>query len=189
MEGYGESGLIALGVAVVFLAIVFVGVATALGGGKKDKANPVAAYRLKQLLSAAERSFYGILVDAVGKDGAVLTKVRVADVLTPKNLKGAARQRAFNAISAKHFDFVICDPATLTVKAAVELDDASHGREKNKKRDEFLNRACASAGLPLVRVPAARGYAVSGIRDRVLPFLVNVERAPPSLGDIDDVRI
>lgn len=131
-----------------------------------------ASYRRVWLLSKAERSFYGVLVEAVGQKGLVFAKVRVADVLAPRGLRGGPWQRAFNAISAKHFDFVVCDPGNCFVKLAIELDDASHDNPKRQQRDAFLDRATASAGLPLVRLKAARGYQLLELRERLEGYLV-----------------
>lgn len=126
-------------------------------------------YRLGDpLLSKAERSFYGVLVQALGAEAVVFTKVRVADVLSPaKGLNRSERQQAQNRINAKHFDFVICEPTDCTVRAVVELDDASHGRAKTQERDAFLNAACAAAGLPFLRVRAAKAYVLAELRQQL----------------------
>jgi len=133
-------------------------------------------YRRKPyLLSKAGRSFYGVLAQAVGDKALIFSKVRVADVLAPqKGLNRANWQRAFNQISAKHFDFLLCDPQDCAVKRAIELDDASHGSAKRQKRDAFLEQACESAGLPLLRIRAARGYGVVDIRQQVEAMLFPV---------------
>lgn len=135
-------------------------------------------YRRKPyLLSKAERSFYGVLTQAVGDKALIFSKVRVADVLAPqKGLNRANWQRAFNQISAKHLDFLLCDPQDCAVKLAIELDDASHGSAKRQKRDAFLEQACESAGLPLVRIKAARGYGVVDIRQQVEAMLFPVQQ-------------
>lgn len=71
-----------------------------------------AAYRQKEFLSSAERSFLGVLNQAADDDWGVFAKMRIADVLTPaKGMSRSRWQSAFNAISAKHFDFLLCDPA------------------------------------------------------------------------------
>jgi len=126
-------------------------------------------YRRKPyLLSKAERSFYGVLTQTVGGKALIFSKVRVADVLAPqKSLNRSNWQQAFNKISAKHLDFLLCDPQDCAVKLAIELDDASHGSAKRQKRDAFLERACESAGLPLLRIRAARGYGVADLRQQV----------------------
>ena len=80
------------------------------------------SYKLRdKFLSPAERSFYGVLEQAVSDRLKIHAKVRVADVIQP-NSPGdrSSWQKAFNKISAKHFDYVLCDPATLEVKAALE---------------------------------------------------------------------
>jgi|TARA_R110001592_G_scaffold229914_1_gene486591 very-short-patch-repair endonuclease len=152
-----------LAVIVIVGIVLFVALA-------KSKAGPSEfPYQLsKYLLSKAERSFYGVLVQAIGKTGLVFSKIRVADVITPK--KGLNRsdwQRAFNAVSSKHFDFLVCDPTDCSIKLAIELDDASHSTAKSQKRDSLLNGACESAGLPLLRIKAAKEYVVAEIQRQV----------------------
>lgn len=149
----------------VLLAIA-IGVVLILAQQKRAGGGASAfGYRRKPyLLSKAERSFYGVLTQAVGDKALIFSKVRVADVLAPqKGLNRSNWQQAFNKISAKHVDFLLCDPHDCAVKLAIELDDASHGSAKRQKRDAFLERACESAGLPLMRIRAARGYGVAEI--------------------------
>ena len=78
-------------------------------------------------------------------------------------------QKAFNRISSKHFDYVICAPDTLSVLAAIELDDKSHSKGKRADRDRFLERACSAAGLPLHRFKAAATYKISQVRGVLFP--------------------
>lgn len=132
--------------------------------------------RLESLFTPAERSFYGVLKQTINEKVEVFAKVRVADVITPKKggVKGAW-QTAFNKISAKHFDFVICNKNDLSFICAVELDDASHNTAKTKKRDAFLENACGSAHFPLIRVPAKASYNVDEIRDLLKEYLPVME--------------
>lgn len=154
---------------VLIAIIVIVGVVVLLGLAKRSGTSREFPYQsTKYLLSKAERSFYGVLVQAVGTEALVFSKVRVADVLSPrKGLGRADWQRAFNAVSAKHFDFLICDPQDCSVKVAVELDDSSHGSARGQKRDRFLNGACESAGLPLLRVKASKSYVLADIKQQI----------------------
>jgi len=118
------------------------------------------------LFSPAERSFFGILSQATEGQAVVFGKVRVADVLRPSKGMGRSNwQKAFNRISSKHFDYVICAPETLSVLAAIELDDKSHSKGKRQDRDRFLESACSAAGLPLHRFKAAATYNISQVRD------------------------
>lgn len=122
------------------------------------KRNPV-------LFSPAERSFLGVLEQAVGDKYRVFGKVRVADVASVKPMSDRrAWQRAFNKISAKHFDFVICGIDDLEIVAAVELDDKSHRNRQRQDRDVFLAGLCEAINLPLVRVPAQRAYSLADLR-------------------------
>jgi hypothetical protein len=95
--------------------------------------------KLDALFTPAERSFLGVLNQAVGENAQIFGKVRVADVIAPK--KGIPRsdwQKAFNKISGKHFDFLLCDNNDLSVLCAIELNDSSHNSKKRKDRDTFL---------------------------------------------------
>nr|WP_242024846.1 DUF2726 domain-containing protein [Leptolyngbya sp. FACHB-60] len=127
----------------------------------QNRADAAQAYHYscqKCLFTQAETTFYHALQKATQSQYLVFGKVRVADVLKPQTDNRGDWQRAFNKISAKHFDFVLCDPASLKVLAAVELDDSSHQRVDRVKRDDFLNQAVKSAGLPLIRFPVQTAY-------------------------------
>ncbi|MGB7316106.1 MAG: DUF2726 domain-containing protein [Nodosilinea sp.] len=140
-----------------------------------DKASDTAqtyAYSCqKSLFTRAEISFYRALQEATTEQYQVLGKVRVADVLKPQTENRGDWQRAFNKISAKHFDFVLCDRDRLKVLAAVELDDSSHQRVDRVKRDDFLNQAVKSAGLPLIRFPVQTAYEQEAIQHHIAQAL------------------
>jgi len=122
------------------------------------------------LLSPAEATFHRVLVEAAAGRWAVLPKVRVADVITPRGREGSPRWwAAFRPIAAKHLDFVLADARTWQPVAAIELDDASHRRRDRRTRDRLLNRAMAQAGVPLIRVAAAgrRGYHREALRTEI----------------------
>lgn len=120
------------------------------------------------LLTPAERSFLGVLEQAVAGRYRVQAQVRLADLMTVRaGLAPARRTTAQNRINGKHADFVLCDPATLAILAAIELDDASHQKVARQARDRFLEGACAAAGLPLLRVEARAAYGVGELRARI----------------------
>jgi ssDNA-binding Zn-finger/Zn-ribbon topoisomerase 1 len=149
------------------------------------------------LFSPAERSFLGVLDQAVGADFRVFGKVRVADVVnvakgTPKSLW----QRAFNRISAKHFDYLLCRPTDLKPVCAIELNDQSHAKDERKGRDKFLEGVCASAGFPLVFLPARHAYTVTEICDQIAFAMGRVsiqkepseQRSEPSINEVANLR-
>jgi len=124
------------------------------------------------LFSPAERSFFGVLEQAVGVDAKIFGKIRVADVMTPrKGLSRSEWQKAFNKIAAKHFDFLLCSNDDLSVICAIELDDSSHKSIKRQERDDFLRGACEAASIPLIQIPAKAGYVISDIRQLLAPHL------------------
>lgn len=124
-----------------------------------------ANYSLRgSLFTPAERSFLGVLESVVGNNNRVYGKVRIADVIKVKSSSSKSWQSHFNRISAKHFDFVVCDASTMRFICAVELDDKTHGKQKRAARDEFVISVCAKSGLPLLRVQARSGYSVSDVK-------------------------
>lgn len=130
------------------------------GGGRAG--HPYVAS--PNLFTANERLFLTALEGAAGAYR-VFGKVRVADLIeVRKGLSQSERQRAFNRISQKHLDFVLCRPGDLSVFCAVELDDSSHERARRRSRDAFLEGALAAAGLLLLRVPSRRSYDVAELR-------------------------
>ncbi len=141
---------------------------------QKQEERPTSyQYRKRDFLfSPAERSFLGVLMQSVGDNTQVFGKVRVADVITPQ--KGMSRsdwQKAFNKISGKHFDFLLCDKNDLSILCAIELNDSSHDSLKRKDRDKFLDSACRSANIPLIKVPVQATYSIHKIRQLIASYI------------------
>ncbi|MEW6994864.1 DUF2726 domain-containing protein [Colwelliaceae bacterium MEBiC 14330] len=131
------------------------------------------------IFTPAERSFYGVLSLACESQAVIFGKVRIADILKPiKGLNRSEWQTAFNKISAKHFDFVLCDPNDLSVIAVIELDDKSHSQKKQMKRDEFVELACETAHLKLYRFKALATYTVKEIKNEIFQITHEVELTP-----------
>ncbi len=159
----------------VFLKIVKLFLSFLEGGeaGFKIKNKEIVPYiKKKSVFTVAERSFYGVLKEVVGENADIFAKIRVADIITPnKKLERSDWQKAFNKISGKHFDFVICDKNTLSVLCVIELNDSSHNSAKRAKRDEFLDFVCRSAGIPLLFLKARSGYSPNELRQALTPYI------------------
>jgi hypothetical protein len=157
--------------AVVIVATVMV--VLAKRSQKSGPASPAFPYqKAAGLFSPAERSFLGVLHQAVGGKAAIFGKVRVADVVKPlAGLNDSDRQKAFNRISNKHFDFLLCDKENLAVICAIELDDGSQASSSRVQRDEFLKNVCEAAGVPLVQGPVKSGYVIGNVRRIMAPRL------------------
>lgn len=150
-------------VLILVVVVIVVAALVAVAGKKVGIGSKVGFpyVRAKALFSPAERSFVGVLDQAVGPEHRVFGKIRVADLASVKpGLGASARQGAFNRIAAKHVDFVVCRASDLSVICAVELNDSSHLSKRVQARDKLLTNVCAAIGLPLIQVPAKRAYSV-----------------------------
>jgi hypothetical protein len=160
----------------IMAAIVIVASAMFLLARRFEKRKPTEGalpyQKAQALFSAAERSFLGVLQQAVGRNAIIFGKVRVADVVEPKaGLSRSARQKAFNKISAKHFDFLLCNKENLSVICAIELNDGSHQSKRRQERDEFLKEVCGAADVPLIQPPAKTGYVIDEVKQLIAPYL------------------
>jgi hypothetical protein len=158
-------GLLPLIVILIVFGIAAVVFKAFIGGNKGD----VEDYPYEKepaLFTPAERSFLGVLEQAVDSKSRIMGKVRLADVVKVK--KGdnkSAWQKAFNRIQSKHVDFVACDTATLGFKFVVELDDKSHSQSQRQDRDEFIDKALAAAKIPVFHFEAKRTYTIQDIQN------------------------
>lgn len=117
------------------------------------------------LLTKAEKFFFFALEQACGSQYRVFIKVRIADLITVKR-DGRSKGTivALNRIAAKHVDYVLADPQSLNPVAAVELDDPSHNRRDRMRRDAFVEKAFAVAGIPLIRIKTRGRYDAQELR-------------------------
>jgi ssDNA-binding Zn-finger/Zn-ribbon topoisomerase 1 len=163
--------LVALIALTVIIAIVAIAISK-ISKSKKPVKSSLPYQTVGSLFTPAERSFLGVLDQAIGENIRIFGKVRVADVITPK--KGISKsdwQIAFNKISAKHFDFVLCDKSDLSVKCVIELNDSSHSSKSRNERDEFLSQACDSVNLSLIQIPAKSTYSIVELKGLLSEYL------------------
>ena len=152
----------------ILAALVLVAVAALLKVKQPNRDADLSFDARIPLFSPAERSFFGILEQALGNNYSVLGKVRLGDIVKPaKGLSNSQRTTANNKLNQKHVDYVICNATDLSVVGVVELDDQSHSREDRAKRDEFVDQALAGAKIPVVHIAAKNGYALPEVRTRL----------------------
>ena len=162
-------------VLVVLIALIALFAISRQRAGRDAAAPPYQ--RLDTLFSSTERSFLGVLDQVTKHEYRVFAKVRVADVINPrKGLRKPEWQRAFNRISRKHFDFVLCNPSTLAVLCVIELNDKSHQEKSRQARDAFLQSVCEAAGVPLIMLDAKQSYAPADISAKIANAIVNTSR-------------
>lgn len=128
-------------------------------GARETPVAPSYYRRRQTLFTPAERSFAAVLDKVLDARYRVYGKVRVAELIEPLPCKDRRIwQKAFNRISASHFDFVICNSRDLAPVCVIELDDSGHQQGKNLQHDEVLRRICLQVKLPLIQVPAKMDY-------------------------------
>jgi hypothetical protein len=169
---FDPATFVAATAAIVLVAVV---VRLLLPAGRRD-AFPYL--RVEEALSPAERSFFGVLRQAVGSEYEILAKVRLADVIrVGDGLSRSRRYSAFGRISAKHVDFLLCHRGTFQIAGVIELDDSSHLRDDRRQRDAFVDAALAAASVPIIHFAARRAYSATEVRDQVAKVF-----APPLAG-------
>jgi very-short-patch-repair endonuclease len=156
---------------VVVLALAIIVLIAALLYAVLSKRFARLPYRKSDhLLTPAERSFFGVLRQAIDNDLYVFAKVRLSDLLwLPQSTRN--RQSHMNRIQSKHVDFVLCDRATTEPRLLIELDDSSHRRAARQSRDAFLDQAANQAGLPILRAPVKHSYSVAELRQVISSLL------------------
>ena len=132
------------------------------------------------LFTPAERSFFGVLEQALEGRYRVFGKVRLGDIVKPaKGLSNSKRATAQNKVNQKHVDFVVCTASNLAVIGVVELDDKSHERDDRAGRDRFIDQTLADAKIPIVHFPAQKGYEIAEVRAKLAVGLA--AGAPPAV--------
>ena len=153
-------------VGVIVGAMVFISMIAKLLISNQAATSSMPYKKKDYLFSVAERSFFEVLLRAVGNDYHVFAKVRMEDVLyMPKGTKN--RTAWTNKVRQKHVDFLLCTKDRVEPVLVIELDDSSHDREDRQTRDANVDAIMSEAGLPILHCPAKRGYVVAEIAQTV----------------------
>lgn len=107
---------------------------------------------LPSVLTNHEKILYNILKEYCQNNKlALFSKVRIADFIEPIHKENYRNYlHWFNKISAKHIDFLICEPAYFKPLVAIELDDYTHKFNKRQERDVFVDNVYKSVNLPVI---------------------------------------
>tara|TARA_R110002049_G_scaffold216652_6_gene388088 strand:- start:2278 stop:2982 length:705 start_codon:yes stop_codon:yes gene_type:complete len=133
-----------------------------------DHAEHLPYYKITNLLTPAEVSFYHVLKIAVSEKYDISIKTRLADLISvQKGIDRSIWGKAFNKIKAKHIDFVLCDKHSSEILCAIELDDESHLQVKRQQRDKFVEKALGIAKLPFARFDVSRTYQSEEIKQQI----------------------
>lgn len=144
-----------------------------------DSSNPYPFKKKTQLLTSIERGFLALLEKAVGDDFKIVNRVKLNDLIDIKDSVSAkAKRAALLKASAKYVDYVLCDPNTFRIIAAVDLVNHNKGGHK-AKQDWFINGALEAAGIPHIRIKVKAGYQVEEIRNGIMYKIGKKERSNP----------
>jgi very-short-patch-repair endonuclease len=163
------AGLI---IPIVFLVVVLI----AIGFLKRYVRGPSAhssdaenlPYGLRRaMMSPAERSFFGILEQAVDMSQYhIFPQAPLASlVYVQKGTESYLRHE--NRIRSKVVDFVLCTRDTVAPVLVIELDDSSHERDDRKERGAFVDSVMDKVCLPILHVKARRDYDPRALADDV----------------------
>jgi very-short-patch-repair endonuclease len=113
-------------------------------------------YQRTPLLTVNETEFYGRLREALPW-ACILPQTAMSALVQPRaNLSESVRRQAFWQIAQKRIDFVVCSN-DLQVLCVVELDDRSHDKAKDARRDQILS----DAGIQTLRYESRRNLRPS----------------------------
>lgn len=132
-------------------------------------ANQYPYQKRPYLFTHTERSFLDALEQATEGQYRIIGKVRLADIIyVTGSASNGTYQKAADKIHSRHLDFVACDPGSLAVIFAVQLDDEDHDDPKKRYRDHFIDNALQSAGIPFYRFSAQDRYSIPLIRETIM---------------------
>lgn len=144
-----------------------------------DTSNPYPFKKKTQLLTSIERGFLALLEKSIGNDFKIINRVKLTDIIDIKDtVNGKAKRSALLKASSKYIDYVLCDPNTLRIIAAVDLVNHNKGGHKSKQ-DWFVNGALEAAGIPHIRIKVKAGYQVDEIRNGIMYKIGKKERSNP----------
>jgi hypothetical protein len=169
--------LIIVAIAVIFiLTAIVVAVIKPKAGLPLPDDPPQVYYVRDSLFTPAERAFLDVLESLDFEGVTVTAKVRLADIFGIKHrTPWKGRQRAFNLIASRHVGFLLIARSDGRPLLGLELDDRTQQEDDRSARDEFVDATFASAGLPLLHIPARSHYDLKDIHRQICAAL---DRSP-----------
>jgi rRNA maturation endonuclease Nob1 len=131
----------------------------------KEENKEYAYRKYGPLMTPSESTFYRALCDAVGEHGVVFSKVSMARLVVPAEVKNKKELFIANHQITKHsFQFVICDPRNMEPRVVVELDNGKPLDKLKIEREKLLIHVCRSANIPLIGANIKHSYQVGRLR-------------------------
>jgi hypothetical protein len=110
----------------------------------------------------------------------LFANLRSANIIElQRRLSGKRRYSAFNCISAKHAEFVACDPQTFRIVGVMDLDDSPHRAAKRQQRDQFMDSALSAASISILLCVRRQRPLSSRMHSRLQPATPKVSFGLP----------
>ena len=156
---------------IILIGIVFVAKEW-IGNAKEEGKLP---YKKKQsLMTEAERNLFGVLTSTFQDSYLVFPQVNLDKFIYIEG--GSEKYQSFyHRINQYSVDFLFCSKQSTAPVLAIELDDSSHAFPRRRERDEKVERFCADAGIPLLRIKNQRSYTPADIKSQVDAVLTGRE--------------
>lgn len=133
-----------------------------------------------RFLSPAEYSFFMVSKKVLSDRFVICPQVPLSAIffITDKQNYTAA----YNKISRKRIDYLVCDGLTVKPLFGIELDDKSHERNDRIERDIFVENVFEASGMPLIRVPLKNAYSTSDLESIFAGVLRSINWQPSQPG-------
>jgi hypothetical protein len=150
--------------AIVLMMLLII---VAVGAMKLHEPNLAFPFKKKgNLFTPVERTFLGLIEEAVGGEFRILCRVKMSDILAVRQT--ADKKSSKNAASragSKHLDFVLCSKKDMSPVMAIDLVHSGGKDGYKNQRDFFVSGALDAAHLPHVRIKVRSGYKAQDIRE------------------------
>jgi len=151
------------------LAIILMMLLIIVAVGAMKLHEPGLAFPFKKkgnLFTPVERTFLGLIEEAVGNEFRILCRVKMSDILTiHQNTDKKTSKNATSRAGSKHLDFVLCSKDDMSPIIAIDLVHNSGKDGYKSQRDFYVSGALDAAHIPHVRIKVRSGYKAQDIRE------------------------
>ncbi len=131
----------------------------------------------KHYFSDKEQALYTALLEAVGKQGIIQSKVSLAHLVTPKELNKKRLAKAHANALKVNFDFIVIDPNRHNVVCGIVINDGKKLNPKKATKEKTILTICKKANIPVIGLSPQHAYRVNAIRLKLSPYLaINEEK-------------
>lgn len=175
--------LIIVAIAVIFITAAIIVAVIKPKAGLPLPADPPRFYCQKEsLFTPAERAFHDALESLDFQGVTITAKVCLTDIIGIKpRTPWKERQRALNRIRSRHVDFLLVARRDGRPLLGLELVDLSPDEDDRSAHDEFVDATFASAGIPLLHIPARSQYDLKDIHRQICAALDRSSATEPVL--------